>query len=173
MEQSEALQILGLSATATHQDARSSWRVLAKTHHPDVGGSEISMARINQALETILDMQEPVVEKKQYDSHIRRDVSSFTVEVLPVVCWNALEVVAAHCGPIIVDDPPYMIEFSLHDTHLNHSLQAWCRCELVPEAGATTVHLTVGSTRASETPDVEEVRDLLVGTLNSIDWHDD
>ena len=64
MEQSEALQILGLSATATHQDARSSWRVLAKTHHPDVGGSEINMARINQALETILDMQEPVVEKK-------------------------------------------------------------------------------------------------------------
>ena len=173
MEQSEALQILGLSASATHQQARVSWRALAKTHHPDVGGTEAHMARINQALETVLDMQEPAPKEKQYDSHIRRDVSSFTVEVLPVVCWNALEVVAAHCGPIIVDDPPYMIEFSLHDTHLIHSLQAWCRCELVPEAGATTVHLTVGSTRASETPDVEEVRDLLVSTLNSIDWHDD
>jgi hypothetical protein len=44
------------------------------------------------------------------------------------------------------------------------------RDSLVPEAGATTVSLLVGSEKFSDGISVEEVRDYLVANLNAIDW---
>jgi hypothetical protein len=40
----------------------------------------------------------------------------------------------------------------------------------VPEAGATTVSLLVGTEASSEGVSVEEVRDYLVANLNEIEW---
>jgi hypothetical protein len=180
MTSEEAFALLGLEIGAPIDVIRRAWRAKSTQHHPDTGGSNDSMVRLNLALETALlwdpstpskvpiDKHEP--ESIQIASRLRRDVSSFTVNVLPVECWLALEVVAAMCGPMIQDDPPYLLEFMLHDSSLPSSRNAWCRCECVPEAGATTVHLTVGSTMDSEIPNIDEVRDLLVEQLNRIDW---
>ena len=49
-------------------------------------------------------------------------------------------------------------------------LNGWCRCDLVPEAGATTVSLLVGTEESSQGISVEEVRDYLVANLNAIEW---
>lgn len=180
MTSEEAFTLLGLDVGAPTDVIRRAWRAKSTQHHPDAGGSNESMVRLNLALETAL-LWEPsassIVPGKKNNpestyvaSRLRRDVSSLTVNVLPVECWLALEVVAAMCGPMILDDPPYLLEFMLHDSSLPSSRNAWCRCECVPEAGATTVHLTVGSTMDSEIPNIDEVRDFLVEQLNRIDW---
>jgi hypothetical protein len=180
MTSEEAFALLGLEIGAPIDVIRRAWRTKSTQHHPDTGGSNDSMVRLNLALETALLWDPSAPSKVPNDKHesestkiasrLRRDVSSFTVNVLPVECWLALEVVAAMCGPMIQDDPPYLLEFMLHDSSLPSSRNAWCRCECVPEAGATTVHLSVGSTMDSEIPNIDEVRDLLVEQLNRIDW---
>ena len=183
MTESEAFQLLGIEKGSSKSVIRGAWRTLSTVHHPDAGGSNDAMVRLNLALEMALSWSDVVDSsaKERTDvaadvfpvgnaPRMTRDASSFTVNVLPVECWMALEVVAATCGPTIQDDPPYLLEFLLHDSSLPASRNAWCRCECVPEAGATTVHLTVGATRGLEIPSLEEVRDYLVEQFNLIDW---
>jgi hypothetical protein len=160
---------LGISSSASPLDIRRAWRIKARDAHPDTGGSHEAMQHLNQMLEAAL----AAVQTTSIVTNVfvgSRDVSSFTVAVLPVECFLALEVVAAMCGPTIADEPPYMIEFMLHDAEVSGALNGWCRCDLVPEAGATTVSLLVGSITHSEQPRVEQVRDYLVEALNTIDW---
>lgn len=179
---SEAFALLDISPGSSHDEIRKAWRTQSLHLHPDVGGSTESMVALNAAVEIALTWSPEDAEKEKQNStspsastatyQARRDVSSFTVNVLPVDCWQALEVVAAMCGPTIQDEPPYLLEFMLHDTSLLYSHDAWCRCECVPEAGGTTVHLTVGSSHHSHIPDIGAVRDFIIEQLNTIDWPD-
>lgn len=183
MTENEAFRLLGVDPGSSKSIIRSAWRTLSTVHHPDAGGTNESMVRLNLALEIALvwsgAVDSSAKEKTDVATDVSplgnaprmtRDASSFTVNVLPVECWMALEVVAAMCGPTIHDDPPYLLEFLLHDSSLPASRNAWCRCECVPEAGATTVHLTVGATRGADIPLLEDVRDYLVEQFNLIDW---
>lgn len=179
---SEAFALLDISPGSSQDEIRKAWRTQSLHFHPDTGGSNESMVALNAAMEIALSWIPGDDEKEKQSStsspastavhQARRDVSSFTVNVLPVDCWQALEVVAAMCGPTVQDEPPYLLEFMLHDTSLLFSRDAWCRCECVPEAGGTTVHLTVGSSHQSHIPDIGAVRDFLVEQLNTIDWPD-
>lgn len=49
---SEWWQVLELTPSATRLEAEEAHRRLAKQHHPDVGGSHDTMAKLNEALET-------------------------------------------------------------------------------------------------------------------------
>ena len=177
---SEAFSLLAVEPGSSVEEIRKAWRQQSVLFHPDTGGTNEAMIALNNALEIALewspeqDIEASIdgdLKKASSAVHrLRRDVSSFTVNVLPVECWHGLEIVAALCGPIIQDDPPYLLEFLLHDTSLPHSLHGWCRCECVPEAGGTTVHLTVGSAHENEMPNIDEVRDYLVEQLNHIEW---
>jgi hypothetical protein len=177
---SEAFLLLDVQPGSSIDEIRKAWRQQSVLFHPDTGGSNEAMIALNKALEIALEWSpeqdfDPAVQgesKTAFSAHhrLRRDVSSFTMNVLPVECWNGLEIVAALCGPTIQDDPPYLLEFLLHDTSLPESLHGWCRCECVPEAGGTTVHLTVGSAQETEMPNIDEVRDYLVEQLNRIEW---
>lgn len=180
MTASEAFALLEVMPGCSTEEIRKAWRAKSVLFHPDAGGTTEGMIKLNVALELALSWR-PLVEDIQVPTseparpantihRLRRDVSSFTVNVLPVECWQALEVVAALCGPIIQEDPPYLLEFLLHDSSLPGSHHGWCRCECVPEAGGTMIHLTVGSTHEQELPYIDDVRDFLVEQLNSIDW---
>ena len=176
----EAFLLLNIEPGSSVEEIRRAWRQQSVLSHPDTGGSNEAMIALNRALDIALGWKplqesEPQVQEgaKKVSSavhRLRRDVSSFTVNVLPVECWHGLEIVAALCGPTIQDDPPYLLEFLLHDTSLPGSLNGWCRCECVPEAGGTTIHLTVGSAHENEMPNIDEVRDYLVEQLNHIEW---
>ena len=169
-DDSNPFQVLGISHTSSAEQIRSAWKVLARVHHPDVGGDVATMQLLNRALEGALALCGESTTLSVIPASVHRDVSSFTVAVLPVDCYIALEIVAAICGPTVYEDPPYVLEFHLHDSPVENALYGWCRCELVPEAGATTVHLTVGSESRENAPSVEAIRDYLVILLNSIDW---
>ncbi|MEI6298362.1 MAG: J domain-containing protein [Actinomycetota bacterium] len=165
--------VLLIDKTASAQEIRRAWRERARTVHPDVGGSDAAMQELNEALRNALELVEVAREQKVVVPVLvrrQRDVSSFTVDALPAECYEALLVVAGICGAISHDEPPYQLEFSLHDAEVDGFLHGWCRCDLVPEAGATTVSLLVGSEKSSDGISVEEVRDYLVANLNAIDW---
>ena len=99
------------------------------------------------------------------------DSPSFTVEALPVETFEALVVVANWMGEVLVDDPPYVLE-----AHLVEPFDCWCRLDILPDAGASTVSITVATFGDDLLPDVDAVRDAWVANLNQLDWdqlHDD
>jgi hypothetical protein len=178
--------VLGISAGSTPQEIRLAWRQLAKKCHPDAGGDAQQMIQLNEALAQALEAMNDLSSSAENHSHtrsstlrrdipeekshrVRHDVSSFTFNVLPVESFELLEIVANISGSVIESDCPYLLEFSLETFGDAFTSSDWCRCELVPEAGGTMVHLTVGGLATSTYLDVEVVRDQLIRYINDIE----
>lgn len=54
MQRQQALAVLGLPPSATRQQIKRRYRVLAKQHHPDRGGDQRQMQRIIAAYELLM-----------------------------------------------------------------------------------------------------------------------
>ena len=91
----------------------------------------------------------------------QQDVPSFVIDALPAEAYEALLIVTSWIGEVLVDDPPYVLE-----VHLLEPSPCWCRLDLVPDAGASTVSLTVAQVGDDPAPLVDEVRDVWVANLN-------
>lgn len=96
------------------------------------------------------------------------DTPSFTVDALPAETFEALLVVAGWIGEVLDDDPPYLLECHLHEPS-----PCWCRLDVVPDAGGSTVSITVATPAGEDlgTTDltfVELVRDVWVEQLNQL-----
>lgn len=174
----DPFSILGIPRDSSEAIVRQAWREKMRASHPDAGGTHEQSIIFNDALRnalvSITSERNVGVVRESNSAHGRkyiRDASSFTIDVLPVECWHVLEIVANQSGSVLADEPPYLIEFTLHDSGLDDSVDAWCRCEMVPEAGATTVHITVGSSQR-RVPDIDRVREYLVSSLNELEWTD-
>lgn len=175
--------VLGLAGDPTIEQVENARRALAKSAHPDVGGSLAEMQRINAAADeatrillartTAAPPPSPAPAPPQQAASTqagpplqwRIDHPSFTVEALPVEAFEGLLLVAGWLGETIDDDPPYRLDVELGDP-----FRCWCRLELVPDAGATTVSLAVIAERGVALPEVEAVRDAWIEGLNSLDW---
>jgi len=170
--------VLGLGADATADDVRVARRELAKRHHPDRGGDAEAMQAVNEAADDALQRIaiQPTDESRRDPSAPRliadepwgglsRDMPSFTVEALPVETFEGLLIVTSWLGEVLDDDPPYRL-----DVHLYEPVDCWCRLDVVPDAGASTVSLTVAGLDGSPAPDVLAIRDLWVSNLNAVDW---
>jgi hypothetical protein len=191
MPAQDPLATLGLRRGATVEDIRAARRRLAKAHHPDQGGDPARMQIINEAADAaLLAVEAPVVQsgaaadaepvtpagapgtdergaqpEGSGTSGVSWDVPSFTVEALPVETFEAMLVVASWLGEVLDDEPPYRL-----DTYLREPFDCWCRLEVVPDAGASTVSLAVAGLDGAPTPDVIAVRDAWVANLNTVDW---
>ena len=185
--------VLGLPATAGSDDLRLARRRLALAEHPDRGGSADRMQAINVAYEEAMELvvarelRGPVADgpapaatppppappgpageapapgpRPGGRPRVERDDPSFVIEALPAEAFEALLVVASWIGEVLVDEPPYLLE-----VHLYEPGECWCRLELLPEAGASTVMLTVAGLEGVAPP-VEDVRDLWVANLNAL-----
>lgn len=104
----------------------------------------------------------PVPVLRRYPG-VQRDEPSFTIDTLPAEAFEALLIVTAWMGEVLVDDPPYVLE-----VHVTDPSPCWCRLDLLPDAGGSTVTLTVASIDGLPAPDVEAVRDLWVANLNRL-----
>ncbi len=115
-----------------------------------------------------------------------RDAPSFVIEALPVEAFEALLLVAATSGQVLDDDPPYRLDALVH-LEVRHPelgddaavVEAWCRLDLVPDAGASTVSLTAAVDATALAPlaiagpeIVDTVRDWWIRGLNQLDWPD-
>jgi hypothetical protein len=165
----DALRTLGLPATATLHEIEAARRALAKRAHPDMGGSLDEMQRINAAADAARigarTSLRPPSRPAPRPMFVRHDNPSFTVEALPAAAFEALLIVAATLGEVIEDDPPYRLELAL-----SRPMSGWCRLELMPEAGASSVALSVAGEPGQPPPDLDRVRDAFVTELNQLDW---
>lgn len=178
--------ILGVDPSSSESAIRAAWRYKAKNNHPDVGGTDEKMRILNAALQdalACLQTNSPTASSSTvattHDSrtntgettavvsrHVQHDLSCFTIDVLPVDGFEFVRLAAAMLGSITDEECPYMIEFTLENLGLSDPHSGWCRCELVPEAGGTMVHLTVGS--ASGSLAVEPIRDSIIDCINRL-----
>lgn len=175
---------LGLPPAADADMIEAARRRLAKQAHPDAGGSVEAMQRLNETVDRALhaltsERQQPhrgpsasrspswttPPSRRPQGGSVRRDHPSFTIEALPVVAYEALLAAAAALGAVAVDDPPYLLEVMLQQP-----ITGWCRLELVPDAGASTVSLTTARVPGHPTPDIDDVRDAWIESLNRLDW---
>jgi hypothetical protein len=102
---------------------------------------------------------------------VLHDSPSFVVEALPAVAHEALIMVARVLGDITDDDPPYVLEAVIDD----EAGQLWCRLEILPEAGSSSVGLSVAALvhgDVVETVEIERIRDRWITGLNGLDWSD-
>lgn len=182
---------LGLPEDADADAVRDARRRLAKQHHPDRGGDAGRMRNVNAAAAEALrsidarhsephpspdastDGRAPHRDARDGSgdvgepswSGLAHDTPSFTVEALPVEVFEALLVVAPVLGEVLDDDPPYRLE-----TRLDAPVACWCQLDVVPDAGASTVSLTVAPLPGQRRPDVLAVRDAWIRELNALDW---
>ena len=180
--------VLGLPPTATLDDVRAARRRLAKSVHPDHGGDEARMREVNRAFDLAVKaiLRPPAAAAaagptgpapptspsgsrraqrpgRREGRRIEQDSPSFSIDLLPAEAFEALLVVISWVGEVLVDDPPYLL-----DALLREPQDCWCRIELLPEAGASMVSLTVAGLEGEDAPPVDDVRDLLVTLLNQL-----
>ena len=178
----DPFRLLGLNTNASVAEVRQARRDLAKEHHPDAGGDADLMRVINDAagaaLRILADPPESTPLPKDAPTHsgqepddvgMTRDAPSFTVEALPVETFEALLVTTSWIGEVIDDEPPYRLDV-LISAQEGIEYPCWCRLELVPDAGASTVSIGVGSYDNQPTPSITVLRDLWVTNLNRYDW---
>lgn len=182
-----ALRLLDLPASATEREVAEARRRLAKRLHPDVGGSEEQMQRLNDAVAIVLrslagqrpgpgrrpspSPTEPAVPRRPtrppgrpVPRRARTDHPSFTIDVLPGQAAVGLREAAASMGRIVDADSYPELDVVLSAPH------CWCRLSLVPEGASTAVTLTVAPVGRLPPPDLDDVRDIWVAALNEIDW---
>ena len=180
-------RVLGVAASATLAELAAARRRLAQRLHPDHGGDAAGMQELNAAYEeaarrlaepgatipasaqpspAATEASPPATSQRSGRRSVRgvqHDAPSFTIDVLPVEAYEALLVVTSWMGEVLVDDPPYLLEVFLHDPS-----PCWCRLDLVPDAGATTVSLMVAALEGDPAPDIDSVRDEWVANLNRL-----
>jgi hypothetical protein len=177
--------VLGLPPTASLAEVRAARRRLAKELHPDHGGDESAMRELNRAFDLAVKailqtarpgetggaaerapeppVADPPPRMRRSGRWVEQDAPSFSIDVLPAEAFEALLVVATWAGEVLVDDPPYLLE-----VHLYEPADCWCRLDLLPEAGATMVTVTVAGVGRVPPPPVDDVRDLWVTMLNQL-----
>lgn len=155
-----AFALLGLDENAGVESITARRREMAIGAHPDRGGSHEAMVAVNRAVEVLLRWRErtPSVTDEGNEAarsagrrgrgrvdDLRIDRPSFVMEALPVVAHESLLLAAGVLGQVCDDDPPYVIETLIVVDETMPGLSAlgrtevWCRLELVPDAGSTTV----------------------------------
>ena len=158
---SDPFAVLGVSPDATPDEVRSARRRLAAEFHPDHGGDTARMGEINAAFDRVIAELDHRPNPPPIHRGVQYDAPSFTIDRLPVEAFEALLVVTSWMGELLVDGPPYVLE-----VHLTEPAPCWCRLDLVPDAGGSTVTLTVAAVGSDPAPDVESVRDTWVANLN-------
>jgi hypothetical protein len=192
----DPFELLGIESTSTAADVHRARRRLAKRAHPDHGGDPARMQEINAAADAALnalitpaprpdvapgpeqpsadppsagddagDADDADDEARGRWRRVATDSPSFTIEALPVEAFEALVIVANWAGEVLVDDPPYVLE-----AHLFEPFECWCRLEILPDAGASTVSIAVATFEENSSPDVDAVRDAWIAGLNQLDW---
>ena len=83
---------------------------------------------------------------------------------MPARAFEALLLAAGDLGDVADDDPPYVLWVRIA------APACWCRLDVVPDAGASSVSLALGSTGDGPPPPIDLIRNLWIDRLNDLDW---
>ncbi len=193
----DPFQVLGVEPTAGEDELRAARRRLAKELHPDrAGGDANRMRELNLAFDAAMaavhaapiapgthretahpTSRAPAGRRsghrpqqggraegaRRSGTHHAHDVASFTIEALPAEAYEALLVASSWIGEVLEDEPPYRLTLDLGEP-----FDCWCRLDLIPDAGSSTVGVTLASRDGRPVPDLDAVRDTFVATLNTL-----
>jgi hypothetical protein len=174
---SDPFATLGLTNSASAADVRCARRDLARSLHPDAGGDAAAMQEVNAAAAEALriiatpevteDIQTPAATTPHETewTATTRDFPSFTIEALPAEAFEALLVAVAELGEVEDDDPPYELR-----TLLSDPLACWCQLDVVPDAAASSVSVSIAPTEGRPLPALIDVRNAWIVALNGLDW---
>ncbi|MFZ9444333.1 MAG: hypothetical protein ACO276_10445 [Ilumatobacteraceae bacterium] len=173
----EFWSILGLEPGSSRHQIIEARRQLSLIHHPDRGGSVEVMAGINRAADELLaaigrqDTASPTTSSDPLwgepgKAVITVDRPSFTIDVLPVEAFEYVLLAAVALGELGDDDPPYGLDTIVRGWPTS-GIDTFCRFELVPDAGATTVSIVAVGNESSMI-NVENLRDLFVSEINGL-----
>ena len=132
----EAARVLGVDVMASETVVRAARRRLALDSHPDRGGSTAEMSLINAACEILLTTPIESSDSKSEGGTMSVDRPSFVIDRLPAEAFEYLVLAARTLGEIADDEPPYILDVILEQPH-----SSWCRLEIVPDAGSSTVSI--------------------------------
>ena len=188
MTDADPFAVFGLDRSASLVEVRAARRRLAFDLHPDRGGDASAMQQVNAAFDACvghltgrrpLSSPEPppaptrparqapqTRSRRERWRDLERDLPSFTVNALPAETFEALLVVLSWIGELLDEEPPYLLE-----CHLTEPGPCWCRLDIVPDAGGSTVSLTVARPEGDSSPEpvtAEAVRDVWVELLNQV-----
>jgi len=168
--------ILGVRSEASPAELAAARRRRAQLIHPDHGGDPEAMRALNAAYEEALRRQrhpqaastlppppKRPPERMRSPQRVQHDSPSFVVGAAPGLAHETLLVAAASIGEVMVESPPHLIECLLDEP-----LRCWCRLDLLPEGDATSVSLIVAKYDDEPAPDIDEVRDVWVASLNQL-----
>ena len=187
-------EVLGVDPAADVEVLTEARRQLAKQLHPDLGGDAAAMQLVNQAFDeavrrldlppeqrsvTEVEVPQPAPEPESSRRRVWRprwtepvappprtvqfDWPSFTFAVLPAEAFEVLLLAGGTLGQVLVDDPPYLLEVLFNDP-----VPCWCRLDMVPDAGGTTVNITVAGIDGEPAPDPEFIRDLWIAAVDEL-----
>jgi hypothetical protein len=160
MTPEHAARILAVDIGASKDEIGRARRRMALTSHPDVGGSDHDMAQLNEAYRVLVGhADDDSAEVTPNDFRVRDvDRPSFVIDRLPVEAFEFLLLAARVLGDVADEEPPYLLDVLLEDPPMT-----WCRLEIVPDAGGSTVSiLSDGQLTAGE------MCELWVRTINEI-----
>ncbi len=156
-----ALAVLGLDRNCSIADVRLARRGLARSLHPDVGGRNDDMVRLNRAVDVVIahlrSSAVPEAPTSREPEGWMVDRPSFTVDVLPVEAFEWLVFAARILGDLVDEEPPYALEVLIDGRPEN-----WCRLEVVPDAGSSTVSII------ADMSDPTDLVTLWVMTINEV-----
>jgi hypothetical protein len=180
----DAFTVLGVPRGATLDEVRAARRKLALELHPDRAAgnpdAERRMREVNVAFDHAVKVirgervappapPEPEQPRVRRVARISTDVASFVVDCMRAEAFERLFIVSHWIGEPLYADPPGLLE-----VHLQEPSPCFCRLELMPEAGATMVSVTVGTIEPwwLASPDTDAVRDLYVLMVNQLSAED-
>lgn len=190
-------ELLGLSPLADDAEIHAARRRVAFEVHPDRGGTTQAMAAVNSAFAAIMKARRsPDNDRELADSGTidtenpghrlpnsvfnapsrsrvwSSDTPSFSINVLPVEAFEYLLLAAQELGDIADSDPPYLLEVAMHvpatREHQQIATNLWCRLEVVPDAGSSTINLICEVSRDLGL-DAEWCRDQWIEVVNALD----
>ena len=160
--------LLGVEPSVDDAALIAARRRVALRLHPDRGGSDHAMAQLNEAFDNIMRARAVIVEESEprtTPTSIAQDAPSFTINVLPVEAFEYLLIAAQELGEVADSDPPYVLEVMMRR---DEGDDQWCRLEVVPDAGSSTVSL-ICEVVGDRGVEAESCRDRWVKAVNDID----
>lgn len=148
--------VLGVAPDASPREILAARRRLARTVHPDVaGGDGARMRVVNEAAEALLRSTAAAV-----PAHATQPVAAvlFALDLLPVEACELVALAAAQLGDVWIVDEPYHLEVLLSEP-----AGAGCTIELVPDAGGSTISVSVDPPSWNA-----DVRDRLVAEIAAL-----
>ena len=175
----EAMSLLRVPTNFNEADLRRAKRALLFQFHPDHGGKSEShnttsvdevLASYDFLLSVLnknssMDPTENLASLDVTEQKFTRDLPSFTIGALPVDAYHLLFVAAHEIGEVVEEEEPYFMV-----VHMSEPSDFWCEIDVVPDAGASTISLSVTQFNDASGPpvDIAMVRDLWVHTINEL-----